>query len=90
MSKPHEPPVRPMTLGDMRENGVRGLYVVCGACGYKAVVNADCFADDVQVPSIGPRMWCKRCRHLGTTAVPNWIERQGSLPAKPSARTRRS
>jgi hypothetical protein len=27
-------PIRPMALGNMRQNGVRGLFVTCQHCGY--------------------------------------------------------
>ena len=27
-------PIRPMTLGNMRQNGVRGLFVTCQHCGH--------------------------------------------------------
>jgi hypothetical protein len=30
-----------MTLGNMRQNGVRGLYVTCSACGDHTRVNVD-------------------------------------------------
>jgi hypothetical protein len=46
-----------MTLGNMRENGVRSLAITCGAlwCNQQAVLDADAFADDVTVPSFGRR-----------------------------------
>jgi hypothetical protein len=34
-------PIRPMTLGNMHQNGVRGLDVTCSACGYHTEVNVD-------------------------------------------------
>jgi hypothetical protein len=46
-------PIRPMTLGNMRENCVRGLFVTCSACGYHTEVNVDGWPDDVPVPSFG-------------------------------------
>jgi len=61
-------PIEPMTLGNMRQNGVRGLFVTCSACGYHAEVNADPWPDDVPVPSFGPRMRCTKCGHLGANA----------------------
>jgi hypothetical protein len=42
-----------MTLGNMRQNDVRGLFVTCNACGYHSAVNVDRWPDDVPVP--GPR-----------------------------------
>ena len=49
--------VPPMTLGNMRTNGVRTLAVYCGArgCSRQAVLDVSRCADDVQVPSFGLR-----------------------------------
>ncbi len=60
MSRPDEP-IRPMTLGNMRQNGVRGLDVTCLHCGYHTAVNVDAHPDHVTVPSFGPRMRCTKC-----------------------------
>jgi len=40
-----------MTLGNMRENGVRLLW-----CHHEAILDVSAFSDDVAVPSLGPRM----------------------------------
>jgi len=66
-----------MTLGNMRENGVRSLAITCGAvwCNHQAVLDADAFADDVTVPSFGPRMVCTVCGAIGGNVMPNWNER---------------
>jgi hypothetical protein len=69
-----------MTLGNMRRNGVRGLYVTCGSCGRHTEVNVDAWPDDVPVPSLGPRMRCTACGKLGATAIPNWKEKRDQLP----------
>ena len=68
-------PIRPMTLGNMRQNGVRGLDATCLHCGHRTQVNMDAHPDDIPVPSFGPRMRCTKCGKLGATAIPNWIER---------------
>jgi len=34
-------PIRPMTLGNMRSLGVRGLFVTCLACGHEIKVDVD-------------------------------------------------
>ena len=66
-----------MTLGNMREHGVRSLAVSCGAlwCHHQAVLDVEAFADDVTVPSFGPRMVCTTCGAIGADARPNWNER---------------
>jgi hypothetical protein len=73
-------PIRPVTLSNMRQNGVRGLFVTCSACRYHTEVNMDAWFDEMAVPSFGPRMRCTKCGHLGATAVPNWKERGDSEP----------
>lgn len=42
----------PMTLGNMRANGVRTLAVWCSGsgCGRRRVVDVERYADDVPVP----------------------------------------
>jgi hypothetical protein len=34
-------PIEPMTLGNMRANGVRSLAVSCHKCHHETVINAD-------------------------------------------------
>jgi hypothetical protein len=46
-------PIEPMTLGNMRELGVRSLDVSCWNCHHQAV-SADRWPDDVAVPTFGP------------------------------------
>lgn len=67
----------PMTLGNMRANGVRSLSVTCGGrlCWHQAVLNVDAYGDDLPVPSFGPRMVCRACGAIGADARPNWNER---------------
>jgi len=67
----------PMTLGNMRANGVRSLGVWClgRGCGRHRVIDVERYGDDVPVPSFGPRLRCVRCGHLGADARPNWSER---------------
>ena len=47
----------PMTLGNMRENGVRSLLVTCSnvTCRHEKIVNVDAYGDDLFVPSFGPK-----------------------------------
>jgi hypothetical protein len=68
-------PIEPMTLGNMRELGVRSLFVSCWQCHHQAVVSADAWPDDIPVPIFGPRMVCTSCGIVGADARPNWKER---------------
>jgi hypothetical protein len=67
-------PIEPMTLGNMRANGVRSLDVSCWRCHHRAIFSADPWPDDVPVPTFGPRMVCTRCGIIGADARPNWQE----------------
>jgi hypothetical protein len=66
-----------MTLANMRQQGVHTLSVTCGAvcCHHQAVLDVNAFADDLAVPSFGPRMVCTVCGAIGADARPNWNER---------------
>lgn len=64
-----------MTLGNMRENGVRSLAVYCIRCHHQAVLDVDSYDDDVPVPAFGPRMVCTVCGAFDADARPNWNER---------------
>ena len=65
-----------MTLGNMRENDVRSLAIMCGAgrCNHHAVLDVSAFADHVTVPSFGARMVSRSVVRLARLP-PNWNER---------------
>jgi hypothetical protein len=63
-------PIEPMTLGNMRELGVRSLDVSRWNCHHQAVLSADRWPDEVAVPSFGPRM----VSIIGADARLNWKE----------------
>jgi hypothetical protein len=65
----------PMTLANMRAQGVRSLSVTCELCHHEAVMNVDAFGDAIPVPTFGPRMVCTVCGIVGADARPNWQER---------------
>jgi hypothetical protein len=52
-------PIDPMTLGNMRQLGVRSLAVTCDLCHHQAVLSAAPWRDDIPVPTFGPRMVCR-------------------------------
>jgi hypothetical protein len=55
-----------MTFGNMRANGVRTLAAWClgRGCDHFRIVDVSAYADDLPVPSFGPRLRCERCGHL--------------------------
>jgi hypothetical protein len=68
-------PIEPMTLANMRENGVRSLDVQCWQCRHRTIINADKWPGDLIVKSFEPRMVCTKCGMIGADVRPNWRER---------------
>jgi hypothetical protein len=60
----------PMTLGNMRELGVRSLAVACELCHQEAVLPADRWPNAVLVRAFRPRMLCTACGIVGADARP--------------------
>ena len=58
----------PMTLGNMRENGVCSLAITCGAYGHHAIMDVSGLADDVTVLSVRAAP-LKRRSNSGRTLV---------------------
>ena len=81
MAKQRHPPGPPMTLGNMRRQGVRGLAVYClnHACRHRTVINVDEYADEIEVPSFGLRMKCSKCGGRRVDVRPNWKERDDQV-----------
>ena len=67
-----------MTLGNMRELGVRSLAVTCDLCHHRAVLPAESWGDAVLVRDFRPRMVCTRCGIVGADARPDWREMPAS------------
>jgi hypothetical protein len=61
-----------MTLGNMRENGVRSLAVHCLRCQHQATLDVDSYPDAVTVLSFVPRMVCTACGAIDADTRPNW------------------
>ncbi len=75
----------PMTLANMRQNGVRSLDVTCEGylCHHNATLDVSGYADDLTVPAFRPRMVCTVCGSIGTADVrPNWREYPALIPAQ--------
>lgn len=88
LSLPHPP----MTLGNMRELGVRSLAVTCELCHHEAVVPAGHWRDGALVRAFRPRIVCTQCGIIGADARPNWrdagIGQLASAVGKVSSRRR--
>ena len=65
----------PMTLGNMRQNGVRSLTVSCLVCHHEAVLDVAAWPDNVPVLAFRRRMVCTKCGIIGADVRPNWRER---------------
>jgi hypothetical protein len=52
--------IDPMTLGNMREHGVRSLSVTCWQCHHETIINVDHWPGETKVPSFGPKMVCTK------------------------------
>ena len=70
-----DPTGQPMTLGNMREQGVRRLSVSCWVCHHTAVIDVRDYPDQARVPAFGPKMVCTGCGIIGADARPNWVDR---------------
>jgi hypothetical protein len=75
------PAYSPMTLGNMRANGVRTIAAYCQRidCYHSAVVDVPALSDDATVPAIGRRLRCTVCGRLGAESRPNRSATAGSL-----------
>jgi hypothetical protein len=62
----------PMTLANMRENGVRAVTATCEACGRSADVVVDALPESVTVPKAGQRLRCSQCGGKAISTRPAW------------------
>jgi hypothetical protein len=67
--------VRPMTLSNMRQNGVRMIWAKCEACGHQADVNVDALEGIVAVPKVGERLCGSGCGGKQINTQPAWHTR---------------
>jgi hypothetical protein len=70
-----EKPGPPMTLANMRKNGIRAVIAICKACGHKADVDA--LPETIFVPNVGRRL---RCRRYETRMAYEMTERSQKKP----------
>jgi len=65
-------PGPPMSLANMRANGVRAVIAECLACHHKADVMVDGLDGGVFVPDVGRRMVCSACGGRRVETRPAW------------------
>ena len=65
------PPGPPMSLANMRSNGVRMVTATCEACGHAADV-IDALPETIAVPETARRLRCSRCGGKRVLTRPAW------------------
>ena len=86
MTKQRDEPGSPMTLGSLRQLGVRGLLLICvdPRCRHEATMSVDDYADAIELPSFAPRTVCSKCGGKRIEVRPNWKEMPIMPPKLPS------
>ncbi len=62
----------PMTLANMRANGVHAVTATCEACSHQADVNIDALPETLTVPEAGRRLRCSQCGGRTISTRPAW------------------
>jgi hypothetical protein len=75
MSRDRARPGPPMTLANMRQNGVRAVTAECETCGHQADVNVDALPETITVPKAGHRLRCGQCGGKRIDTRPAWHTR---------------
>ena len=68
--------IEPMTLGNMREHGVRAVDATCGECKHEAVVNVDSLPDSFYVPDVAIKLRCSACGSKTIVVRPDWAKHE--------------
>ena len=63
---------KPITLANMRLNGVRMVTASCDNCGRSADVNVDLLPETLTVPEAGRRLCCSQCGGKTISTRPAW------------------
>jgi hypothetical protein len=63
---------KPMTLANMRLNGVRSVTASCANCGHQVDVNVDLLPETLTVPETGKRLCCSQCGGKTISTRPAW------------------
>jgi hypothetical protein len=80
-------PGPPMSLRNMRRNGVRSITATCETCNHAADVLVDAMAETVYVPHIGRRLRCSQCNGKAINIRPAWhLGPQNGFRPRPTPR----
>ncbi|WP_347341913.1 hypothetical protein [Bradyrhizobium guangxiense] len=60
-----------ITLGEMREMGVRRVLVYC-CCGHHMALSADRWPNDLRLSDVEPRLVCTACGRRGAELRPDF------------------
>ena len=88
MAKQKQPPGEPVTLGNMRQLGVRQLVAYClrDACRHVGLIDVSRYPADTEVGWFRSHVFCNKCgaRKNHIDVRPNWSEqvRKESLTGK--------
>ena len=74
----------PMSLANMRQNGVRMVIASCANRGRSADVNVDLLPETLTVPEAGRRLLCSSCGGNTVSTRPAW--HTGQRPGTPDYR----
>ena len=74
-----------MTLGNIRQNGVRMVTASCANCGHSADVNVDALPKSLYIPEAGQRLRCSQCGAKTISTRPAW-HTGGPRPGVPDFR----
>jgi hypothetical protein len=73
-----------ITLGEMREMGVRGLLLYCSdfSCSHSAEISANRWPDHVRLSDLETQFVCQACGIKGADLRPdfNWAKKQPLVP----------
>ena len=69
-----------MSLGNMREHGVRSVLAICQevSCGHSGLIDVDALPDDFAVPAVSVRLRCFEVRIAHRVLAP---AAPGTVPA---------
>ena len=67
--------IEPMTLANMRENGVHSVVATCAKCRHEGVLDVQRWPADTPVPDVGLKLRCSACGGRDVETRPNWSDR---------------